>query len=544
MADIFDYFYTSRLISAELDSSLSDFFDENIDTSLGRELKGFMEEWCNKAAYVKEYDGKYTFENFIWYILSDVDKTEAAIPRKEYFEMRRQRKKYFVSCIKKEKSSGFKDGVLAQTADTYFFLMRTSSADMKHYSSREEYLEEKYLQVMNWGKDNQSNLISYPYIHNVSEKRAAKCFLYDCAFRVYDLILHDYYGNVVSGVISKFPSFINNGIFSLQPKDKNLKVEVLEDQIQAYDEIVYTKDNGNSEIIRTVTDSVYGDFSQISEENTENALIESLVNKGKISLHNNVLDSTDKALFGMIYSSFNVEDINKGTKSINLLQLVKSVYDTPRKSGYLSIIEHLERMSKYRIDMRTTNSRGDFIRGGSISFFDIIFQIPQNDDSEATYNEFSITDGHSEESFLDAIKTCSDLSGIQVDVMPSKYIKDAMRSNMNYSILTRLYSKDMPVKVKSLLMLLTSERTDIYPKSKCSLPYAFFIEKLRMTDLKKSALVKQLREMLFYLKDNDILVSDFDMGTYTVDIAFVPIDETERILYKLDDRRGFAELSD
>ena len=535
MTDLGKYFYTSRLISAELSKSLSNFFNENTGSTLGFQLQSQMQDWVNEAKLVEQYDGKFSFENYIWFILSTVDQKEASIPRKEYWEMRRQRKKYFVTCIKKEKDNGYADGILAQHADSYFFLMK-SDPNLKQYSSKNEYCEEKYLNVIAWGKDMKSDLIDYPYILSISPKRAAKCFMYDCAFRVYDLILHDYYGDVQEGVVSKFPPFINSGIFSLQSKESDLKVEVTDDAIQVFDEVVFKKENGDSQTIRTITDSVPGKFGDIINAGSETALINSVVNQGKISLHNNVLDSIDKTLFGMIYSSFSVEDINRGSKSINLMQLVKSVYsEKPRRTNYMAVIEHIERMKHYRIEMTTTNSKGKFVKGGSITFFDVMYQIPQNAESEESmYNEFSITDGRSQESFLDAIKECPDLSGIQLDIMPSKYIKDAMRSNMNYSILTRLYSKDMPVKIKSMLILLTSERTDIYPNSSCTLPYEFFIEKLRMESLKKSALVKQIRGMLEYLKDNEILISEFEISTYTVDISFIPITDTERALYKLD----------
>ncbi len=535
MTDISKYFYTSRLISAELSESLSKFFNENTGTAIGFEFQSQMQEWLSIAKDIEQYDGKFSFENYIWFILSNDGKKDSVIPRKEYFEMRRQRKKYFVTSIKKEKDNKFADGILAQNAESYFFLMK-SDPNLKKYSSKNEYCEEKYLSVLAWGKDIKSDLVDYPYILQISPKRAAKCFMYDCAFRVYDLISHDYYGDIENGIVSKFPPFMNSGIFSLQSKENELKYEVNEDSVQVFDEITYEKENGDSQTIRTVTDTIQGKFSDVSDEGSETALINSLVNQGKISLHNNVLDSTDKSLFGMIYSSFNVEDINRGSKKINLMQLVKSVYSgNPRRTNYMQVIDHLERMKHYRIEMTTTNSSGKFVRGGSITFFDLMYQIPQNADTdESLYSEFSITDGKTQESFLDAIKECPDLSSIEIDVMPSKYIKDAMRSNMNYSILTRLYSKDMPVKVKSMLILLTSERTDIYPNSNCTLPYEFFIEKLRMDNLKKSVLVKQIKEMLGYLKDNEILISDYETSTYTVNISFIPISDTERALYKLD----------
>ncbi len=542
MPKVNDYFSAASYITPRLKPELKDFFDATVSSSIGLAIQSDMSEWLLEASKSPDFDKESSFKNYIWYILSTENETSSKIPLRKFTESRRKRRNYFVTTIKQEKKSGFTEGLLRNNCDTYFQLLPSNSEDIKRYSSKEEYLTSKYNQIIAWGSSKANDLITFPFIYQIPAWRAVKCFYNDCAYNIYSLVDESFGGDVLRGYVKTIYKDINGPVWSLNPREEDVSFDVRSNEINSFLEKSYTSTDGTIEQIKTVVSQYKGngsdEFIDYINNGSEQTLVDNLIKSGILSPRANVLDSTDKVLCGNIYSSFSVEDINRGAKSIRLLSLVKQMYGAntkPRREYYEKIIERLDKMAHCTLDMVTTNSQGKFVKGGTISFFEVTYQIPQNEEVEdgLLYTSYSVNNSSSHEHLKEALRTCNELSDISVEIAPSKYFKDMLRNDMNYNILTEIYNAEMPVKVKSMLMVLFRERSDIYPQTSCTFSYDFFIYNLGIEPMKKSLLTKQLDSLLRYLKDHKIVVSDYKLTAYTVEIKYIPVNDEEKYWYNL-----------
>ncbi len=548
MPKVFDYFNAANYIAPRMRPSLKRFFEESQMSSVGLQIQNDMAEWAVEAKRHEDYDKDAIFLNYVWYILSTENETSSKIPLRKFTESRRKRRNYFINSIKAEKKNGFTSGLLCDNCDSYFALAMSNADDLKKYASRDDYLNSKFKQIIAWGTAKGNDLVSFPYIHQIPAWRAANCFYVDCAVNIYSLINENFGGDVLGGYVKTFYRDINSPMWSLNPKEADVSFDVHSNEINSYiEKKIQSPDGTSTTSMKTIVSQYKGsadEFIDYINNSNEKTLIDSLIDKGVLSQKVNVLDSTDKVLFGHIYSSFSVEDINRGAKSISMFSLVKQMYGAkPRRENYEKIFDHLDKMAHCTVDMVTTNSQGKFVKGGTLSFFEVTYQIPQDDEvgEGELFTSYSVTNNSTHEHLRQVLKECKDLSSIEVEIAPSKYFKDMLRENMNYNILTEIYSADMPARVKSMLMLLARERSDIYPQTSCTFPYEFFVNNLGIEPMKKSLLTKQLDYMLRYLREHGYIVHDYKMTAYTVEINFIPVNDEEKRFYNLQPKSLIGE---
>ena len=533
MPQISDYYNMAKVVSSKMDNSLACFFDDYMSRTGGIEIQAQMADWVMKAKSCEQYSRELSFLNYIWFILSSENSEYSKEPRDKYNEKRRQARFYWTRVIKQEKKDAFSKGFIRDDCNSYFDLLKISNNDdMRRYRTEEEYLNVRYDSCMAWGSTSSSNLIAFPQIFHLKQKKIADYFFIDCAFKAFDYIEQKLNGNVVNGYYLILPQLANEGLFALSTYSKAMEPLVKKDSVLVVDDV--------NERYTTIVDKVEGDFSAVVDNGTQNELIASLVKKGKITLTNDVLNAVDQAVFSHVYTRFSVEDLNQGAKTFSLMPIVKSVYGgRPKRANYIHVIESFKKLAKYKIEYRETNSRGDLVSAGIFSFWDLVFKTGELSDGDA-HTDVAIIDGTSQQNMdiLDILSSVKDLSALGVEVMPSQHIKNELRNKMNkenIKILTSLYEEELSSKAKKMLAFLVEERTSIYPACSCSLPYETFVAKLRLEEPRKKRLLEQIRGPIGQLKEHNVLVKDFTMNEYSVDITFVPIDDTERYMYKLGD---------
>lgn len=532
MPHISEYYNMAKVLSSKMDHELAHFFDDYMSRTGGIEIQSQMTGWTSKAKSCHQYDSTVSFLNYVWFILSSEDSEAAKEPRDKYFEKRRQARIYWTRVVKKEQKNGYDKGLLKDDCTSYFDLLRLSNNDdMKRYSSEEEYLDARYASVIEWGKDTASNLIAFPEIFHLKPKKIADYFFLDCAFKAFDYILKHLYGNVLTGYYTIIPQLVNEGLFSLSSFSKEMQPTVRNDALILVDNV--------NDKYNTVVEKIEGDFSDAVKNGRQNEIVESFVKSGKLSLTNDVLDSFDQSILITIYSSFSVEDINQGSKRIPLTSIVKQVYGGRiRRDYYINVSERLRKMAKYKVEIKETNSQGNLVGAGIISFFDLIFKTGEISDDN-THTDVAIIDGSAQKGIdiVEALNKIKDFSQLDVDIMPSQYIKTELRKTMNernIKILTSLYKEELPSRAKKMLTFLIEERTAIYPSLKCTIPYDTFITKLRLEEPKKKRLLEQIRHPISQLKEKGVLVENFTMNEYSIEIVFFPMSDMEEQLYNLD----------
>ena len=525
MAKVIDYYNPAHELVKILDYELVAFFNEYITYNGGIELQTQMAKWITQAKEYPVYDGKLTILNYVWYILSSENATQAKEPRFKYREKRRKARQYWYSIIKKEKASGYAEGLLRDDCTSYFERLRiTTNNDIKRYSSEEEYLSQRFKEVSAWGSDTNSNLIAFPYIMHLKDKKIAEYVFLDFAYKVFENILTKYSGDVIHGYITHVDPLSNEGVFSYSPQKKKMEPEIRGNSVRIVDNI--------NDKYSTIVEQVDGDFTNSLLAGTQNELIAQMLDSGQITLENDVLDSDDQKIYNKIFNQFSIEDLNSGLKSISLLSLVKTMYNgKPRRENYVKVLEHLKRLAKYRVEVKTTNAAGEIVSGGIISFFDLIFKTGAEDDN--VHTDVTIIDGSSQKDILEELADVEDLSLINIDVMPSQFFKARIRSDMTIKILSSIIDDEMPGKVQAMLILLMSERAEIYPQTKCSIPYATIVSKLRIEESRKKRMKESIKSSIDYLYKRKKVVENYSMGEYVVEIDFFPMSEIEQQSYKL-----------
>ena len=77
MAKVIDYYNPAHELVKILDDELVAFFNEYITYNGGIELQTQMAKWITQAKEYPVYDGKLTILNYVWYILSSENATQA-----------------------------------------------------------------------------------------------------------------------------------------------------------------------------------------------------------------------------------------------------------------------------------------------------------------------------------------------------------------------------------------------------------------------------------------------------------------------------------
>jgi hypothetical protein len=533
------YYMMSRQVVKDMPVSLLDCYNDYVSKSeLFFVLQTEMHEWVSLvSAKSAHYDGQMTLENFIWYIMCGVDatKTVASI-RQDYADLRRFRKRYFLQV--NEQELGKASSQIRQDCKEYFAIMRKNRS-MKQYKTEDEFCKEKYAKIVEYCKDLDTDLVDYEYFVLLQPARAAKCFQYDVAYHVYDIILNKYFSNPIDGMLAKLPkSIVDNGVFALQNRDADLQYDVSGEEVIAYTDHK-TRNSGKNQNVRTVIDRYTGNFLQAIENNTKESLISDLKVNGQIAVNAKLLDATDETIISNIYSTFSVEDINKGSKIIPLGQLVGGTYKERRIRNYEATLARLDKLAKCYVNVTTVDQKmGTLVSAGTFSFFDVFYHVPQKEaDSDMTLTSLDVTDGTSGSSVLDTlIRQDPDvLSSITVEFQPSKFIKDTWKKNMNVSVMSTIYAQIVPPRAKAMLFLLQSKRSDIYPDTSCVLPFSYFVDSLRLENLRKSQIKKALCELFDMLIGSEVIIKKYVMtGSGSIAIDFIPFSETEKILYKIE----------
>lgn len=532
MPQISDFYNMAKVLSSKIDHNLSHFFDESQTNGIGMELQSQIAEWKIKAKECTEYVPEVSFLNYVWFILSEENATNAKVPREKYFQKRRQARIYWTKVVKKEKAAGFETGMLREDCLRYFEIFNFSKGDMKAYSSEEEYLDTRFISVEAWGKDKDSNLIEFPEINHLKQKKIAEYFLLDCQFKIFDYILKNLRADTVTGYYTIYPQLVNDGLFSFTSASKEMTAKVQEDAVIVVDD-VNAKYN-------TVVSRIPGNFKDFVESGTQNELVVSLVKNGSLSLNNDVLNSFDQDVFVSVYSSFSVGELNKGKKWTGLTDIVRTVYGQKlRRENYISVLQSLKKMARYKLELKESNSQGEFVSSRTVGFYDLDIKNNASADSD-TVIDVSIVDGSSTQNMeeLDAeLDSIKDLSCLDIGIEPTYFVRNELRSAMNeknIKILTSMVKEELSSKDKQMLRYLVEVRTSAYPSIEYSVPYEEFESRLRLNEPKKKRRREQIDTSISHLKAHGVLIDSYVMNEYSVDIKFIPMNDIERDMYRLE----------
>ncbi|MBQ7563131.1 MAG: hypothetical protein IJT16_03975, partial [Lachnospiraceae bacterium] len=326
------------------------------------------------------------------------------------------------------------------------------------------------------------------------------------------------------GYLTSLPTSIFDAPFFGYRQEKAHPITSIQDgQVEVLDEYAY-----NGSIIQTVIKSISYDKDKGIDPGV---LSEKLAEDFIINKNTKILDSKDLQLLANVCSNITASVLNEDTLTISLQTLCKQFYrkKTIRTREYIDTLKRLERLSEYTLKASRHTDSG--FEKMIIHFFDIHYHIPTesgpNKNIDEEILEFLKDDTISGFVYSDAV--------IQFNI--GKSIKDSWRENQIQRVYSKLYNQieSQESKAKAFLFILEGERLRIYPDGELTLPYSFFLNKLRFSSEKLSKIKKEIEKNLDFLKDQKILLEDYTLKKTGVLLKFYPFSQTERMVYRINE---------
>ena len=447
---------------------------------------------------------------------------------KSYMEMRRNQKKYWFKTIKEELNI---DGLETTKRNKRFvnndyerFLLYSKTHKVtEHYDSREDFILKRYSEIEKWAKTQSSPLCDYTYIRLLSDNSQAKAFIIDTACELFNYIKEDMYGNPM-GFATSLPSEVFDlPFFGYRQERLSLETEREDDNINVIDKYFYG-DNTVATIVKTF--NISEQFGVVED-------VENMANRETMSTYRS-FDTSDLQLLAILCSSITVDTFSNDIVEMPLTQLASQFYRKSNLRGrdLVNCLNHVDKMARYT--MQAEHYQDGMYEKILLHFYDVHYRIP----AEQNERERNI-----DKEMADVIKDSElsknldfDLSKAVVQFSIGKTIKDAWKDSKISQVYSKLYHliDSQEPKAKSFLFILENERLRIYPELEIErLPYSFFTDKLRFSNMKPNKIKGEIDKTIRLLQDQNILIDKYSMEPMGVHIRFLPFSYTEKLVYNI-----------
>ena len=521
----------TNIIEENISDKIRSFYQEVFlnDFDLRSQIYTEMGEWCTEKK-LRVFDLDLTQLILYTIEMGVTSSTNIDQALSNYLESRRTQKKYRFRLIKEEleidghKPTKRNKRLVTAEAENYFFLKQVGSPVIQeNFNTKEEYIRFRYEYIKKWFEKRASYLIDFTYFRSLQVRSQAKDFLIDLACDVLTYIKEEMYGSL-EGYLTSLPTNIFDAPFFGYRQEKVHPITSIQDgQIEVVDEYAY---DGN--IIQTVIKSISYDKNKGVDPEV---LSEKLVEDFTINKNSKILDSKDLQLLANVCSNITASVLNEDSLTISLQTLCKQFYrkKTIRTREYIDTLKRLERLSEYTLKASRHTDSG--FEKMIIHFFDIHYHIPTESGPNKNIDEEII------EFLKDETITGFDYSDAVIQFNIGKSIKDSWRENQIQRVYSKLYNQieSQESKAKAFLFILEGERLRIYPEGELTLPYSFFLNKLRFSSENLSKIKKEIGKNLDSLKDQHILLEDYVLKKTGVSLKFYPFSQTERMVYRINE---------
>lgn len=401
--------------------------------------------------------------------------------------------------------------LLTKEAESYIFLSQQNPTIFNEiFTSKEDFIEKKFNEILLWKHDVKAPLISFKYFKTKTSRCQVESYIKDLLLAAFYIIEENFQGSYL-GYVTNIPSdFLKYPIFTLIERRPYME-EIAQDLAKK----IYYQDYQISDktIIRT----------QLENDGYVTKSYE-LDNKS-ITYKYPQLNPLDNELLILIYNILvnNFLYLNNNSFSLKIKEIAKIIYPNIKcleKKHYKKIEEHLLQISRYN--------------------FQVLCEDVEDHDS---YTKLSIN-------FFNSIRIEGSKSGSSAEISPSEYLGDVIRTNKHISILTQKYQLIDSNQTRTLVAVLQNERISTYLRLEdkslplaTELPFSFFRSKFRVDRITITRLKQYVINCLEELISKNIIINSYEIKKKGVHIIFEPFDKTELSLYKLsDDNNILLEL--
>lgn len=452
-----------------------------IEESLDKDLKAVFDDTLGKKETLKKYINSILYNNFIKASINDLSVVENYLDQSTIKEIvryhdkqRKGTKKRWYNKLIKDLSSSNPNPLLEELtlAENYINMYGEKQfKEVYKLSSIEELKETRLKTIQEWVDNADKDISSYIYFKANKSITLQKNLNIDFIYHIAKIILNKWDGDM-------------QNIQYLIP-DIMYEYPVISD---GRGKIKASKDT----IVQGKIEYLYNDYT------TEKGTTRILVNKSKddSSMDLSAIDPTDQLLVSVILTHRNIDFLNKKFITLNVYTLVSEVY----KSRSISNLESI----KNRIT-KLTNMRVNFFRKGNET------NIP-----DVVYGIFSGYEYLNEEQ-----------TEIKI-LLDENLYKKIIENQVKRTFKKRIQNLEIPLS-QVLVYLLQDERIQwhIKGKQKTVLDYSFFKNRVRFRYRMVSKNMKIIAEALLEMKNNGIIVKNFEEYSSGFMIDFYPVTENE-----------------
>lgn len=377
-------------------------------------------------------------------------------------------------------------------------LNRSSHAE----STVEEIMQEKYMELEGWRSDTTVPITDFFFLKNKPVKTIANAYINDITYESLTIIRNMFEGSI-EGFNVKYPTSLSeHPIFNFRSSYMEFEPELLENELTFFNNYEFENEEEN----------VHGDITVKYTPDTPlpanitKRKIPKLLKDMRIDLKQRELDMKDREIMTQLFNLINGENLNDQYISCDLRDFTKRIFNikVPRRSHYDDIANRLQKLRNFDYTITLKNKEtGETIETTSlgllnyinINYADNIIQFTPSEQWRRTY-------------------------------VQKKYI----------NILSDSYNTIESVQTKGIMMILQQERLAEFSNDSSSktLSLKYFRAHMKLQKMGNAALVKELNNHLTILKNEQIVVKDFEFikKNSALRIDFMPLEEKELIAYE------------
>lgn len=419
------------------------------------------------------------------------------------------------------------------------------------FSSYEEYVSYRLGRMKEWcSKDVKpmKYLFEFDFFTYLEPKRQISYFLIDVASNALNIINNKFYSNAESGYLTKFPQeLIDLPVFSLSAYKPELSFEVQDDRVIVYE--VHNIDTNTQ--LRLVMAEFPGEYKKMTEEE-KRTHIQSLKDDPKAALSAlRGMDAKDVAILSNIYSHLNGINIDDDSFRAKCSTFMKGIYqetapNTYRTRDYEDFEMRLNKLSSYGLDKIVYDKNKVLISISKMNFLYYTLSIPSdnvNSESDLLNDTIIVfsSDGTCRPRIDLSNVTRNRLQNAELEVIPSKYMKDQWRRATNSLIYTKYYDKISTNKGRTLIHILQALRMKNLATLEAEIPLSYFKQKLFITG-RPARFVMDLRTELDMLADSSVILANYTIyDNRKIYLKFLPLSTTEKRIYNITQNNSLPQ---
>ena len=551
-----DYFDMADQIAKTLPDEIHKYFKYAVHTSgyLANELYQQLYPWLKreckestnfhfpeKATSTENYEAVLQLKNLLWKINFEHADRDSMVNLLSYREKRRQRKAYYRRVNKKEyalKDDKEPKGILYKSADAYFdnqaLIIQTGA---KEYTSKQAYIDDFYNKIEEWGKDKNTNLVSFPLFSYVTTGKQLDDLELDLGYIFFDTVNFTYHGKCTNdGLITSIPKAVHDSdVFSgsASPKKANVEVEFSKSMVRLTERRDLEESDGRLLSTTHIYKESEGSYKEdiVTNPAAQHDALSQLQERGLLNVQDGGLGSVDREIFTLAYNSLSLND-TKGIYTTSLSDLAKRLHKRQSRETYEDLIEHIQKISDYKLDytIYPDADATESIAGGTMRLFsNVAYRYGEASVDGNNSVQFDLRNGEDSDrnaAYMQDMLQRADLSDIEVSVELGRSMLE-LRNKVNINILTSYYEKVVPPEHKAVLMILQELRVD--SKDLTARPtMKFFVKKLKMENYRISRVKAQLEKSFDYIVGQGIILKDYEISQYDVNLNFLPFSELEK----------------